>query len=79
MQDEALEAIKQHGPVSAVELASLLNIGEKAARSKIDRLRAAGISIWHDDELGKFWFGETSEPSPIPYIRWKRRFPGRTN
>jgi len=77
MQDEALDIIKRDGPILAIELASRMNISEKAARSRIDQLRAKGIAIWHDDVEGKFWYGESGEPSSVPYQRWKRRFPGR--
>ena len=75
MQDDesVLDAIKRFGPLSARGFSIILQIPEKqGVRSTIDRLRKRGEPIWHDPDLGAFWWGDDAEPGPTPHTRWKR-------
>ncbi|KQS86656.1 MULTISPECIES: HTH domain-containing protein [unclassified Rhizobium] len=74
MGNIVLEAIKSLGPISAKDLSSKLALDEKSVRGRIDRLREAGTVIWHDPELGAFWFRDDQEPGTVPHERWKRRY-----
>jgi hypothetical protein len=74
VRDAVLATIKDRRLVSAKEIAGELGIGEKAARSAIDRLRTQGEPIWNDPDRDAFWWRDDVAPGNVAYSRWKRSF-----